>query len=561
MPPRIAEPAKSNDLTESTNIPGNATQSARSAVLDDTNLDSDKTVEMQLAGAFEILQKRDWKSWDVIKETMKKNSNVNTSSMLRLKELVIGYDNSVREAAKSLFAGAELTLQINDTDEKVSIVETDMRAITIRVRGRNREFEWEHLPPSLAIELLKLHEPTIFDRLALAAVGGCLSNMSRTIDQRNAIEKLESCSEELGVDQPRIFKMTLLTKTPTSSSEQDIQSNSSEVVRNKFSVQQRLIAHTSPVFRLGFLFDGRLVSSERKGQLIRVKGQSKEVRNNIFIWSKNGDRQPLQDSAAFTDFVVAHNGKYRCHAGVDARFMFFRLFSEGKSIWETNIANEEVIEFGTPIMSFSDDSDEFLIATRRGTFQKYNLKSLKAIPQVATLDSIDKSKVEFMSVSHGLDYVFFGFKKGELWTIRTKDGKRIKPEIEEDATATANSPVMQPAITAQLNLKGTQLAALCSNGTIRFYDFPTMNPLDNLNLAKQNGTVVVWSSSPNGRFMAGIDTEFRVFVCDLDSRKIYASWTLTSEDSPSSIAIENNGKRAAVGFVSGSISVFQSNKD
>ena len=340
----------------------------------------------------------------------------------------------------------------------------------------------------------------------------------------------------------------------------DIQSNSSEVIRNKFSVQQRLVAHSSPVFRLDFLFDGRLASSERKGQLIRVKGQNTEVMNNIFIWSKNGDRQPLPDSTTFADFVGAQNGKYRCHAGVDARFMLFRLFSEGKIIWQVNISNEEAMEYGSPIMSFSDDSDEFLIATRRGMFQKYNLISRKPIPPVATLDSFDKSKLAFMSVSHGLDYVFFGFKNGELWAIRTKDGKRVQPEINVDATPIASSTSVQPTIAAQLNQKGTQLAALCSNGTIRFFDFPTMNPLDPLK-PTSNGPVSVYSSSPNGRFMAGINTDFHVSVVDLDSREIYASWTLPSEDSPTSIAIENNGKRAAVGFASGSISVFQTNKD
>ena len=552
----MTEPKKWNDPIDAKSLLGNATQAEPAAPLRDSHLvpevpNPEDFVETQLARAFDILQKRDWKSWDVIVDTMRTNSDVSTSSMLRIKELVIGYDNSVRAAAKTLLAGAELTLQVNDNDEKVSIVENDITAITIRVRGRNREFEWEHLPPSLAIELLKLHdEPINVEVSALAAVGACLSNMSKSVDQRNAIEKLESCSEDLRVDQPRILRLSLLAPLPTAN----------EVVRNNFSVQQRLVAHSSPVFRLDFLFDGRLVSSERKGELIRVKGQNKEIMNNIFIWSKNGDRQPLPDSSVFGDFVAAQNGKYCCRAGVDSKFLLFRLFSEGKSIWEVNISNEEVIEYGTPIMSFSDDSDEFLIATRRGMFQKYSLKARKPIPPVATIDNIDKSKVEFMSISHGLDYVFFGFKNGELWVIRTKDGNRIQPELNVDATAKANSTDIQPTIAAQLNQKGTQLAALCSNGTIRFYDFPTMNPLDNLK-PTWNGTVSAWSSSLNGRFMAGIDTGFRISVCDLDSREIYASWTLPPEDRPTSIAIENNGKRAAVGFVSGSISVFQTNKD
>ncbi len=336
-----------------------------------------------------------------------------------------------------------------------------------------------------------------------------------------------------------------------------------EVLGRRFTVHQRLVGHNSPVFRVAFLSDGRLISGERIGKTsniaIQANPQSTPVLSHILLWNKDGNSQNLPNEGTLEDFVAAPNGTCICHIGrVFGVDLTVQLYVDGRSVWQSNGNADGWGKSELPHLGFSMDADELMMVTRQGGFTRLNLKTGKKMTPVASLINIDKSSVECMSVSQKLEHALFGLRNGEFLAIRTKDGKQVSAEKVDSG----DSPkaLASPAIAIQFNQKEKRIAILHSNGTIGLFDFPSLERLADLPQTL-NGSIRVLGRSTNGRFLAAIGDGMRVSVYDLETGEVFASWELPKPDMPTSISIDNFGKRIAIGFDSGSVLLFQSAKE
>ncbi len=335
------------------------------------------------------------------------------------------------------------------------------------------------------------------------------------------------------------------------------------VIGKRFAVQQRLVGHNSPVFRVAFLSDGRLISGERIGKTnnlaIQAKPQSTPVLSHILLWNKDWNSQNLPNEGTLEDFVAAPNGTCICHIGrVFGVDLTVQLYVDGRSVWQSNGNADGWGNSELPHLGFSMDGDEFMMVTRKGGFARLNLKTGKKLTTVPSLVNIDKSSVECMSVSQKLEFALFGLRNGEFLAIRTKDGKPVPAEkvVPGDPPKAPASPAMA----IQFNQKEKRIAIVHSNGTIGYFDFPSLERLEDLQQTL-NGSVSVLGRSTNGRFLAAIGDGMWVSVYDLETGEVFASWELPKPDMPTSISIDNLGKRIAIGFDSGSVLLFQSAKE
>lgn len=336
-----------------------------------------------------------------------------------------------------------------------------------------------------------------------------------------------------------------------------------EELGKRFNVHQRLVGHNSPVFRVAFLSDGRLISGERIGKTsslpIQGKPQSTPVLSHILLWNKDKNFQNLPNEGTLEDFVAAPNGTCICHIGrVFGVDLTVQLYVDGRSVWHSNSNADGWGKSELPHLGFSVDADELMMVTRQGGFTRLNLKTGKKLTPVASLINIDKSSVECMSVSQKLEHALFGLRNGDFLAIRTKDGKQVSAE-KVDAGDSPKAPA-SAAVAIQFNQKEKRIAIVHSNGTIGFFDFPSLERLDDLPRTL-NGSIRVLGRSTNGRFLAAIGDGMRVSVYDLETGEVFASWELPKPDMPTSISIDNFGKRIAIGFDSGSVLLFQSVKE
>ena len=159
-------------------------------------------------------------------------------------------------------------------------------------------------------------------------------------------------------------------------------------------------------------------------------------------------------------------------------------------------------------------------------------------------------------MSPRLDYALYGMNNGGLKVIRTKDGK----SVESTESALKSDSNKTPVVATQFSQKEKRLAILHADGTLRSCEFPTLLPLENLPKTL-NGMIEVIGRSQNGRYLAAISDRTRVSVYDLETSEVYASWQLPKSERPTSISVDNLGKRIAIGFDAGSIAIFQIPKD
>ncbi|MEI7459577.1 MAG: WD40 repeat domain-containing serine/threonine protein kinase [Pirellula sp.] len=336
------------------------------------------------------------------------------------------------------------------------------------------------------------------------------------------------------------------------------------VLGKRFVVQQRLIGHSSPVIRVSHLSDGKLISAERVGKPIQLPGKpmgnALQSLSQISLWSKDGNNQSLPSEGTLVDFLAAPNGMFTCHVGrvFGAGLTAQLVNKEGRSIWKSDLTTMGQEKPDISYFAFSPDSDEFFMVSPQGSFTRMNLRSGKVLPPVASLISIDKSSVESLSASQKLDCALFGLWNGDLLAIRTKDGKPISKESSEkqDSPKTNTKPI----VATQFNSKDNRIAALHSDGTVQYFEFPSMEPLEDLPQTLY-GSIRVMGRSNNGRFLAAIDDRLRVSVYDLDAGSLFASWELAKAEAPTSISIDNLGKRIAIGSETGSIALLQPAKE
>ena len=337
-----------------------------------------------------------------------------------------------------------------------------------------------------------------------------------------------------------------------------------EVVMGKrFVIQQRLDGHSSLVFRVAFLSDGRLISAERNGKPIqqpnKPKSSSLQSMSQINQWWKDGTYQSLVNEGTLDDFSAAYNGKAICHIGrVFGANFTVQLYKEGRSFWKSDITTVGRPKSDLPYFVFSVDSDEFLMVSSQGSFNRLNLRTGKIQPPVSSLISIDKLTVESLSATQKLDHALFGLRSGEFLVIRTRDGKQVSNEtlVTPDSAKTVAAPV----VATQFNSKDSRIATLHSEGSIRLFEFPSLNHLEDLPQTLQ-GSINVFGRSTNGRFLAAIGDRMRLSVYDLDEGTVFASWELPKGDAATSVSIDNLGKRIAIGFESGSVVLFQPAKE
>ena len=253
---------------------------------------------------------------------------------------------------------------------------------------------------------------------------------------------------------------------------------------------------------------------------------------------------------------------FYCHVGrVFGAGLTAQLYNkEGRSIWKSDLTTMGQEKPATSLFAFSPDSDELLVVSPQGNFNftRINLKTVKIPQPVESLISIDKSSVESLSASQKLDYALFGLLSGDLLAIRTKDGKQISKESSEkqDSPKTDTEPI----VATQFNSKDNRIAALHSDGTVQYFEFPSMEPLEDLPQTLF-GQIRVLGRSNNGRFLAAIGGSMRVSIYDLDEGNVLASWELAKAETPTSISIDNVGKRVAIGFETGSIALLQPAKE
>lgn len=233
---------------------------------------------------------------------------------------------------------------------------------------------------------------------------------------------------------------------------------------------------------------------------------------------------------------------------------------DGRSIWKSDPTTMGQEKPDISYFAFSPDSDEFLVVSPQGNFSftRMNLKTGKILQPVTPLISIDKSSVKSLSVSQKLDCALFGLWSGDFLAIRTKDGKQISKESSEkqDSPKTNTKPINA----IQFNSKDNRIAALHSDGTVQYFEFPSMKPLVDLPQTLY-GSIRVMGRSNNGRFLAAIDDSMRVSVYDLDEGNVLASWEWAKDETATSISIDNLGKRIAIGFETGSIALLQPAKE
>jgi serine/threonine protein kinase len=343
------------------------------------------------------------------------------------------------------------------------------------------------------------------------------------------------------------------------------------VLGKRFVVQKSLIGHSSPVIRVSHLSDGKLISAERVGKPIQLPGKPIQLpgklmgnalqsMSQISLWSKDGNNQSLPSEGTLDDFLAAPNGLFICHVGrVFGAGLTAQLYNkEGRSIWKSDLTTMGQAKPDISYFAFSPDSDEFFVVSPQGSFTRMNLRTGKILPPVASLISIDKSSVESLSASQKLDCALFGLWSGDLLAIRTRDGKQISKESSEkqDSPKTNTKPI----VATQFNSKDNRIAALHSNGTVQYFEFPSMEPLEDLPQTLY-GSIRVMGRSNNGRFLAAIGDRMRVSVYDLDEGNVFASWELAKDETATSISIDNLGKRIAIGFETGSIALLQPAKE
>jgi len=335
------------------------------------------------------------------------------------------------------------------------------------------------------------------------------------------------------------------------------------VLGKRFVIQQRLVGHSSPVFRVSHLSDGKLISAERIGKPIQLPSKTKsdapQPLSQISLWGKDGTNQSLPNEGTLEDFWAAHNGSSICHIGrVFGGGLTAQLYKEGRNIWKSDGTTIGFAKSDMPCFAFSTDSDELLMVLPQGSFTRLNLRTGKVPLPVMSPITIDKSTVDSMSVSQKLDHALFGLSNGELLVIRTRDGKQVTKETLE----TPDTPrvVAKPVAAAQFNSKDSRIATVHSDGTIQFFEFPSLIRLPDLTQTI-NGSIRVLGRSNNGRFLAAIGDRRRVSVYDLDEGNVFASWELAKTDTATSISIDNLGKRIAIGFESGSVALLQPTKE
>jgi len=335
------------------------------------------------------------------------------------------------------------------------------------------------------------------------------------------------------------------------------------VLGKRFVVQQKLVGHNSPVFRVSHLSDGKLISAERIGKPIQLPSKAKsgapQSLSQIRLWGRDGNFQSLPNEGTLEDFLAAPNGTSICHIGrVFGAGLTVQLYKEGRSIWSSNVTTVGKAKSEMPYFAFSGDSDELLTVLPQGTFTRLNLRTGKIQPPVASLVTIDKSTVESLSVSQKLDHALFGLSSGELLVIRTRDGKQVSKETLE--TPDTPKEVSKPVVATQFNSKDNRIATVHSDGTIQLIEFPTLNRLEDLPQTI-TGSIHVLGRSTNGRFLVAIGDRMRISVYDLDEGNLFASWELSKPDTATSISIDNLGKRIAIGFESGSVALLQPTKE
>ena len=341
------------------------------------------------------------------------------------------------------------------------------------------------------------------------------------------------------------------------------------VLGKRFVVQQRLVGHNSPILRVLHLNDGKIISAQRDGKPIPLANRSRAnglaSATQINLWGKDGTFQSLTNEGTLVDFLAAPNGSSICHiarvfgAGLTVQ-LYKGVQNQGaQSIWKTELTTLAPSKSEIPYFAFSADSDELMMVTSQGSFTRLNLRTGKVQPPVASLINIDKSTVVSMSASHKLDYALFGLTSGEMLVIGTRDGKQVFPKSEDkqDSSKTLDLPV----IATQFNSKDNRIATLHSDGTVQFFEFPTLNRLENLPQSL-SGSIRLVGCSVNGRYLAAVDDRMRISVYDLDEGEVFASWVEpTATDRATSISVGNFGKRIAIGFESGSVSMLQSAKE
>jgi serine/threonine protein kinase len=338
------------------------------------------------------------------------------------------------------------------------------------------------------------------------------------------------------------------------------------VLGKRFAVNKRLSGHSSPVIRVSHLSDGKLISAERVGKPIQLPGKpmgnALQSVSQISLWSKEGNNQSLPSEGTLVDFLAAPNGMFYCHVGrVFGAGLTAQLYNkEGRSIWKSDLTTMGQEKPVTSYFAFSPDSDEFLVVSPQGNFNftRVNLKTGKIPQPVASLISIDKSSVESLSASQKLDYALFGLWSGDLLAIRTKDGKQISKESSEKQDSPKTNT--EPIVATQFNSKDNRIAALHSDGTVQYFEFPSMKPLEDLPQTL-SGSIRVMGRSNNGRFLAAIGDNRRVSIYDLDEGDVFASWEWANDETATSISIDNLGKRIAIGFETGSIALLQPAKE
>ncbi|MCY2978156.1 MAG: serine/threonine-protein kinase [Planctomycetota bacterium] len=339
------------------------------------------------------------------------------------------------------------------------------------------------------------------------------------------------------------------------------------VLGKRFVVNKRLSGHSSPVIRVSHLSDGKLISAERVGKPIQLPGKPVgnplQSTSQISLWSKEGNKiQSLPSEGTLDDFLAAPNGMLTCHVGrVFGAGLTAQLYNkEGRSIWKSDPTTMGQEKPDISYFAFSPDSGEFLVVSPQGNFNftRMNLKTGKIPQPVTSLINIDKSSVKSLSVSQKLDCALFGLWSGDLLAIRTKDGKQISKESSEKQDSPKTNT--EPIVATQFNSKDNRIAALHSDGTVQYFEFPSMKPLEDLPQTLY-GSIRVMGRSNDGRFLAAIDDRLRVSVYDLDAGNLFASWELAKAEAPTSISIDNLGKRIAIGSETGSIALLQPAKE
>jgi serine/threonine protein kinase len=323
---------------------------------------------------------------------------------------------------------------------------------------------------------------------------------------------------------------------------------------NTFSVQQRLVAHTSPVIRVYFMSDGTIISGETIGKAVPVKSKSTPINNHVFVWERNGKNHSRPSEDVFSDFCISPNGKGICQIGkLPNGGLSIQVFLDGNKLWASKLDAKDMFH-GMPTVSFSMDAAEFAIANRRGGIERVNLKNRRPFPPVASLDNIDPSSVDSIAFSQKLDVAIYGLKTGEILAFGTRDGKRITPQNS------IPTPLAGQPIALQLDPKEKKVVALYRDTRVCSYDFPVMTMPEDLQPSAKESVEIV-GRSWNNRFLSYVDRSLQLVVWDLEEASLYAAWTLPKQDKPRSMAIENSGKRIAVGFESGTIQVFQIHRE